>query len=82
MVVIKAGADSVTFRKKERLKERKTKREKDKKRERQKERKTKRKKGEKERKTKTPNDMVVGGLIKAAADSVPVSDLLTNHSVS
>ena len=26
--------------------------------------------------------MVVGGLIKAAADSVPVSDLLTNHSVS
>ena len=64
--LIKAGADSATFRKRER----------------QKERKTKRKKDEKERKTKTPNDMVVGGLIKAAADSVPVSDLLTNHSVS
>ena len=69
--MIKAEADSVTFKKTERLKERKTKRKKDEKKERR-----------KERKTKTPNDMVVGGLIKAAADSVTVSDLLTNHSVS
>ena len=69
--LIKAGADSVTFRKTERQKERKTKREKDEKKERQ-----------KERKTKTHNDTVVGGLIKAGADSVTVSDLLTNRSVS
>ena len=50
--MIKAGADSVTFRKKERLKERKTKREKDKKRERRKERKTKRKKDKKRERQK------------------------------